>query len=341
MITNAGHALRRAWHRLADAAAPPPVILMYHRIAQDAQDPWQLCVSPANFAAQMQVIRQRRRPMRLAELTRQLQQGQCPRGAVVITFDDGYRDNLLTALPVLEANDVPATVFCTAGYIGVEEPFWWDRLATLLLAPERLPPTLALDVNGQQWRKDVGSAESYPAAERASDRSATSDSTDASPRLALYREVWGWLRPLADADRALALAAIAGWSADAGADETPIALSHQQLSALAASPLIEIGAHSVTHAALPALAPQEQRHEIGQSKAQLEAMIGRPVLNFAYPFGDQSNQTAALVRDAGFHSSCTTAAGAVRTGTDLFQLPRIGVGDWDGETFAQSLRGMR
>jgi peptidoglycan/xylan/chitin deacetylase (PgdA/CDA1 family) len=318
--------LRKVWQRLVDAAAQPPLILMYHRIAQDAQDPWQLCVSPANFAAQMQVIRRRRRPMRLAELTRQLQQGQCPRGAVVITFDDGYRDNLLAALPVLEAGDVPATVFCTAGYVGREQPFWWDRLATLLLAPERLPPTLALDVGGQQWRKDLGNA--------------ASNNGDASPRLAFYREVWGRLRPLAEADRQQALAAIAEWSADAGAAEAPVALSHQQLSALAASPLIEIGAHSVTHAALPALTPAEQCAEIGQSKALLENLINRPVLNFAYPFGDQSPETAALVRDAGFHSSCTTATGAVHAGTDLFQLPRIGVGDWDGETFAQTLQGI-
>lgn len=330
MITNAGHPLgqrlRRAWHTLVDATTQPPLILMYHRIAQDALDPWKLCVSPANFAAQMQVIRRQRQPMRLAELTRQLQQGQCRRGAVVITFDDGYRDNLLTALPVLEANDVPATVFCTSGHVGREEPFWWDRLATLLLVPERLPPTLALDVIGQHWRHELGSA--------------ASGSADANLRLAFYGEVWSWLRPLADGDRQEALKALAEWSGDAALAEAPIALSHEQLRALAASPLIEIGAHSVTHAALPALAPAEQRREIGRSKAQLEAMIGRPVLNFAYPFGDQSPETAALVRDAGFHSSCTTATGAVRAGVDLFALPRIGVGDWDGETFAKTLQGI-
>lgn len=326
MIANAVGRWRRAWQRLADGAAQPPLILMYHRIAQDALDPWQLCVSPANFAAQMQVIRRRRRPMALAELMRQLQQGRCPSGAVVVTFDDGYRDNLLAALPVLEASDVPATVFCTAGYVGSEQSFWWDRLAALLLAPERLPPTLAIDVGNLHWRQDLGPA--------------VSSNSEPGARLAFYREFWARLRPLAEADRALALEAIAAWSADAGVAQTPIALSHQQLSTLAASPLIEIGAHSVTHAALPALTPEAQRREIGQSKAQLEAMIGRPVRHFAYPFGDQSAETATLVRDAGFQSSCTTEHGAVRAGTDLFQLPRIAVGNWDGNTFAQALQGI-
>ena len=255
---------------------------------------------------------------------RQLRQGRCPSGAVVVTFDDGYRDNLLAALPVLEASDVPATVFCTAGYVGSEQPFWWDRLAALLLAPTRLPPTLALDVSGRQWQVALGPA-------------ATGDS---AARLAFYREVWGWLRPMTDADRTLALEAIAAWSTDAALAPTPATLSAQQLRELAASPLIDIGAHSVTHAALPALAPEQQRDEIAQSKAQLEAMLGRAVQHFAYPFGDQSAETAVLLRQAGFLSSCTTEHGAVRAGADLFQLPRIAVGDWDGETFSRTLQGV-
>jgi peptidoglycan/xylan/chitin deacetylase (PgdA/CDA1 family) len=326
VIINVGQRLRRAWRRLADGAAPPPLILMYHRIAQDALDPWQLCVSPANFAAQMQWISRQRRPMPLAELTQQLRHGQCPRGAVVVTFDDGYRDNLLAALPVLEASNVPATVFCTTGYVGCEEPFWWDRLAALLLAPQRLPPTLALNVNGEHWRMDLGAA--------------AIDNGEPDARVTFYREVWSRLRPLTDADRALALDTIAEWSGSTDVAQTPIALTQQQLAALAASPLIEIGAHSVTHAALPALAAEAQRREIVHSKTHLEAMTGRAVRHFAYPFGDQSAETASLVRDAGFASSCTTEHGAVRAGTDPFQLPRIAVGDWDGERFAHALQGI-
>ena len=314
---------------------------MYHRIAQDAQDPWNLCVSPANFAEQMDVVRRRRRPMRLAELTAQLKQGRCPRGAVVVTFDDGYRDNLLAALPVLEAFDVPATIFCTAGFIGRDESFWWDGLASLLLRPDCLPPTLALDVGGHRMHKTLGNAAGYSSAQRAADRGKEHDN-DASPRLCFYREVWAWLRPLAESDRARALKAVADWSVGAGGQlaNAPAALSREQVSRLAASALIEIGAHSVTHAALPALPPPQQRDEIGRSKAQLEELVGRPVLHFAYPFGDQSPETAALVREAGFDSSCTTASGAVRARTDLFHLPRIGIGDWDGDRFAKSLRNV-
>jgi peptidoglycan/xylan/chitin deacetylase (PgdA/CDA1 family) len=343
VITSAGHVLgrrlRRRWRRLADAVAPPPLILMYHRIAEDDLDPWRLCVSPKNFAAQMDVLRRTRQPMRLDDLTRDLEQGRCPRAAVVVTFDDGYRDNLLAALPVLEAFDVPATVFCTAGVVGGERAFWWDQLAGLLLGPELLPPVLALDLGGQQQRIELQAAARHGAADRAADRRRQDDEAPASARLGFYREVWGWLRPLAEADRTRALEQIAQWSGAPGAD-VPRPLSREQAQALAASPLIDIGAHSVTHAALSTLAPAAQRAEIGHSKARLEALVGRPVVSFAYPFGDQGADTAALVREAGFRSSCTTETGAVRAQTDPFQLPRIAVGDWNGDTLARALRSV-
>lgn len=333
---------RNAWRRVADAVAPPPVILMYHRIAQDELDPWKLCVSPQNFAAQMEFIHRRRRLMRLAALIEQLERGQCPRGAVVVTFDDGYRDNLYSALPVLEAFAVPATVFCTAGYVGSDQTFWWDRLASLLLGPEQLPAVLALEAGSEHERVDLridlGIAARYNAADRASDRRRQRDDDPASARLRFYREVWAWLRPLINADRAAALEQLAQWSAADGGD-APRPLTREQALTLAASPLIEIGAHSMTHAALSTLSPAAQHHEIAQSKAQLEALVGQPVKSFAYPFGDQSADTAALVRAAGFVSSCTTQANVIRAGADVFQLPRMAVGDGDATTLAKTLRG--
>lgn len=319
--------------------APPPLILMYHRIAEDDLDPWQLCVSPKNFAAQMNLLRRTRQPMRLFDLTRELKQGRCPRRAVVVTFDDGYRDNLQAALPVLEAFEVPATVFCATGIVGSERAFWWDQLAGLLLGPDLLPPLLVLEVGGQPKRVELHASARYDTADRAADRRRQDDEAPASPRLGFYRQVWEWLRPLAETKRAAALDQIARWSSSADAD-VPRPLSREQARALAASPLIEIGAHSVTHAALSTLAPAAQRAEILQSKLQLEALVERPVLHFAYPFGDQGADTATLVREAGFRASCTTEAAAVRPGTDPFQLPRITVGDWDADTLARTLRSV-
>jgi peptidoglycan/xylan/chitin deacetylase (PgdA/CDA1 family) len=115
---------------------------------------------------------------------------------------------------------------------------------------------------------------------------------------------------------------------------TPTTLTNAELRTLSASDLIDIGAHSKTHATLSTLPPDAQHAEIMQSKTQLETLTGRAVSSFAYPFGNQGAETARLVRDAGFRAACTTEAAAVRAGADPFQLPRMAVGDWNAATLA-------
>lgn len=329
-----------AWRRAVSAVMPAPVILMYHRVANDDIDPWGLCVSPANFAAQMAFLRARRRPLRLAELTEQLERGRRPRAAVVVTFDDGYRDNLEAALPVLEREQVPATVFCTAGAIGSGQAFWWDRLAALLLRPELLPTSLNLHLGGTTLVHELGDARRYDASQRAADR-CRPDDAHASPRLRLYRTVWSQLRPLAPGARDAALAQIERWSPAAESHATALPLSVDQARSLAASRWIEIGAHSVSHAALPELDADSQREEIVQAKQRLEALVARSVTSFAYPFGAESAECVARVRDAGFRRSCTTETAAVGREADPLRLPRLAVGDWDAATLERALRQLQ
>lgn len=94
------------------------LILVYHRIAEVKVDPWELAVRPDHFAEQLQVIRRLGRPLSLRELVRSMRNGGIPRRAIVVTFDDGYADNLLQAKPLLDRADVPATVFLTAGALA-------------------------------------------------------------------------------------------------------------------------------------------------------------------------------------------------------------------------------
>jgi peptidoglycan/xylan/chitin deacetylase (PgdA/CDA1 family) len=107
-------------------------------------------------------------------------------------------------------------------------------------------------------------------------------------------------------------------------------LTADEARRLASSRGIEIGAHSVTHAVLPSLAPAAQSQEIGRSKEHLEKLLNRPITGFAYPFGDYSSETAELVRTAGFEFACTTEPDGIRRNSDRFRLPRLGVEDSDG-----------
>jgi peptidoglycan/xylan/chitin deacetylase (PgdA/CDA1 family) len=137
---------------------------MYHRVAAPAVDPWNLCVSPQNFAGHMQALSEMADVLPLQDLPANLRSGRRSRAVAAVTFDDAYLDNLTTAKPVLDALNIPATVFVPTGWIGDPRPMWWDRLAHLLLAAEVLPETLEIHAQGEDfsWRNRMPTSPARP-----------------------------------------------------------------------------------------------------------------------------------------------------------------------------------
>src|SRR6185437_3528364 len=119
--------------RLPGTVPIAPTILMYHRVADVAVDPWRLAVSPGWFERQMADLARHRSPMPVGELVDRLRRGTAPKDAVAVTFDDGYVDNLVYAKPILAEYGIPATLFLPTGSVGQPEEFWWDELAKLTL----------------------------------------------------------------------------------------------------------------------------------------------------------------------------------------------------------------
>ena len=302
--------------------APKAIVLLYHRVAQVPTDPQLLCVTPTHFAEHLDVLRQEYHPLSLHSLRRRLTTNFWVPRSVVLTFDDGYADVLCQAKPLLEAAEVPATVFVTSGKVGEGREFWWDELERLVLLPNSLPPTLELNVAGQAHAWAVGNS---------------------GKRRALYDELHGLLRPLDDTERQQALAWLAAWAGveRVGRPEYR-ALTGEELCTLSEGGLVEVGAHTVTHLVLSALSLTAQRVEIAESKRQLEAILGQPVTSFSYPYGgkdDYNAETLESVRAAGFDCACSNFPGLITWETDPFQIPRHLVRDWDGDEFARRLAG--
>ena len=243
----------RLLQRLKNAAVrqidPPVVVLLYHRVTVLPTDPEQLAVSPDNFRAHLAYLKENFRLVRLEEDWTALSEP-----AVCITFDDGYADNALEALPILEAAGVPATFFVSTGNLGTDHGFWWDQMERILLHEERLPASFSLADRqfGREW----------PTATMAQ-------------RQALYATL-NVLGQKVDAER------LEGWLEQlrtwAGQKDTGAGLNRSlnssELQRLAASPWATIGAHTVSHAALSALTDEQQRHEIFTSKETLEEQVG-------------------------------------------------------------------
>jgi len=110
---------------------PGVAVLLYHRVVPVVKDDrFSLQVSEENFREQMRWLKSRYPVLPLDRAIGDLERGTLPeRHVVSLTFDDGYRDNLTRALPILEELDLPATFFISTGFVMSGKPFWWDRLA--------------------------------------------------------------------------------------------------------------------------------------------------------------------------------------------------------------------
>ncbi len=317
------------------------LILMYHRVAEVDSDPWGLCVSPRHFSEQMEVLKEYGTPLDLSRFVQALRGGHLPPRPIVVTFDDGYLDNLSAAAPLLERYEVPATVFLVSGAIGRGREFWWDELERVLLHPGPLPRDLQLTVGGNVQSWSLAGATDYGSDSFLSHRGWRALSQDdPTPRHSLFRSLYFLLQPLAEQERLRLMDDLLTWAGRKPSTRSECRpVTAEEALALGQAELVGIGAHTVTHPLLSALSPSEQSFEIQRGKEALEELLGRPVSHFSYPYGGLTSETVALVRENGFSCAVTTAGVPVDPGADPFQLPRVPVENWNGDEFAKWFSG--
>jgi peptidoglycan/xylan/chitin deacetylase (PgdA/CDA1 family) len=278
-------------------------VLTYHRV--DEPDgapllyPGLLSATPAEFEEQMLFVATRYRPISLADLL-EVRRGRAslPRRAVLVTFDDAYRDFAEHAWPRLRRLGVPVTLFVATAY--PDRPvlaFWWDRLwAALTLAP---PGAQVETPDGQ-----------------------TALVTEAD-RLRAYRSLRRHLKALPDGRLQGELERLVG-RFEQPATVSPV-LGWDELRALAGEG-VALAPHTRTHPLLDRVPRERVREEIVGSLEDLEREIGtvRPVL--AYPSGGLSDSVVDVVREVGFELAFSTKRGNNRIGrADWLRLRRLHV----------------
>jgi peptidoglycan/xylan/chitin deacetylase (PgdA/CDA1 family) len=296
------------------------LVLGYHRIG-GGDDPFGLAVSVKRFAAQIEILARKTRPVRLSDGMRTVSGGTIPRRTVAVTFDDGYRDTYEEALPVLERTGVFATVFVSTGCPGRE--FWWDELTRIVMGSNARPDELKIEIGDRLRSWAFGSRPTHPGA------------AEAAARRTLLTSIANELRPLRPRAREDAMAAIRAWAGQVSGDGSTRAraLTIGELKQLAASEYIEIGAHTVSHPVLSLLTRDEQREEVHQSRIDLQSVAGAPVTSFSYPHGAYSAETRKIVAEAGFTIACCSKPDVLRPTSDALSVPRLWVSDQDARSF--------
>ncbi len=317
------------------------IILMYHRVfdVPEQNDPWSLAVSPAHFEEHVKVLKELTQPVTLQEMAKSTKRAPNGKKKSVITFDDGYADNYRYARPILEKHKVPATFFVVSGTIDSPREFWWDELEQLVLAPDDLPEAFNLTLSDKTYQWTVTSAFERKNLRYDEGVFQIPENKTSISRIDLYFILWQILSHSSSEAKRDALDQIGLWKGcPVVARETHLPLRRQELQSMSASALCEIGAHTVSHPLLSALSLQEQSTEIGQGRADLETMIGKPVRSFSYPHGDHDEHTLSILGKMRFDCACTTVQKPVLKGADPMQLPRMVVLNWEAQEFKQNLK---
>lgn len=313
-----GRALKRQLHNDVNACGltywwdtkqqqPGAAIMMYHRILE-RPDPFYPDGLPLEtFRTQLEFFSRFSRVLSLDEAVGRLAQGRpLPPRCVVLTFDDGFRDTLTLAWPLLKRYRLPATLYASIN--SMERGVLWPDLLRHLLRTGR-PSEVTLETLR-------GTANSSLSFEGESDRVRTAYRVGRYLKTVPDDHKWRVLEELTEKLLGMPLAAVS---------VPGLMLSWDELRALHQDGMA-IGAHTVSHPILTQMPEPDAAREVVQSKQVLEARLNTRIDHFCYPNGqpnDFSPELEEAVSRAQFRSATSTIPGINRGTKHLFALRRI------------------
>lgn len=242
----------------------------------------------------------------------------------VLTFDDGYRDNLEVAYPVLKDLQAPFTVFVASGLIDRTTELWWEALELM-----------------------IGNHDEIVFSEEGSQDGITCQT--AEEKCACFGKLTDYLTLEASeqGQRAIIRALAGRYGVDLQALADRQMMTWDEVRQLASDPLVTIGAHTHDHFAVARLDPEAARADIEKGLQRLEDELGQRPKHFAYPYGKPNavnEQAAEIARATGFASAVTTFPGILQSANarDMMLLPRVSLNGCyqDPEIVDQYLTGV-
>jgi peptidoglycan/xylan/chitin deacetylase (PgdA/CDA1 family) len=254
------------------------------------------------------IVRLRRRGVdivSLDELHRRLVEQDYSRYFVALTFDDGYRDNLEYALPILERHQAPFALFVATSFPDRLGELWWVALERVVAAAERI----VIEIDGREhFFYCESGGRKYEA----------------------YAQLYWWLRSLADETkmRRVVRDLCRRYGVDCDSPCREFCMTWPEIAAVAKSGLATIGAHTVNHVMLSKWPLAAAREEMQRSREVIETTLGKQCDHFAFPVGDKSSagpREFQLAAELGFKTALTTRPGVLypEHREHLTALPRV------------------
>jgi len=291
-------------------------ILTLHHVRPPRPDRFQpnrlLEVSPGFLTRVIKALRRSDLDLvSLDEMHRRMVEGDFSRRSACLTFDDGYRDTLQWAYPILKEAGVPFAIYIPTSFPDRLGELWWLVLEAVIARNDRI----GLVIGGRDRKFDCRTV---------------------AEKRALFDELYWWLRSrpmeaeLREAVRNLA----AFYHVDIAAFCSELCMSWRELAELATDPLVTHRAHTVTHPTLAKLTKDNARSEMDLSRSVIEAALAVRPQHLSYPFGDRTSAGARefeIAAELGFKTAVTTRPGVLfpEHAQRLMALPRISLnGDY-------------
>ena len=277
-------------------------ILLYHRVHDD-WDPFFPAISVDTFEKHLNFLASEFNICPLEEVIEQMNGYSVPDNAIVITFDDGYKDVYDNAFPILQRLSIPATVFLTTGSVGSGNLLWHDTVFYAFRETQAL------------FLEDFGNeGQIYPL-------------RSLEEKLFAQKEILKFLWSLGEDERSYWIGRLVEMlDVSAEVNGSDLMLTWDEVRLMHASG-ISFGSHTVSHPILSSLSADRAQQEIYESKRIIEEKLAVTVKTFAYPNGrkcDYNETTKSILKEAGYYCALTTIFGANQNGQDLFELRRGG-----------------
>jgi peptidoglycan/xylan/chitin deacetylase (PgdA/CDA1 family) len=285
-------------------------ILTLHHVRPPRPDRFQpnrlLEVSPRFLDDVVQLLRRSQLDLvSLDEMHRRLTEGHSGRRFVCITLDDGYRDTLQWAYPILKRHQVPFAVYVATSFVDRLGELWWLALEAVIARSERI--TLLVDGKEQGF-----------------------DAKTAADKRHVFEQLYSYVRSLATEEelRTVVRDLSARYLVEIVEFCEELCMNWSELTQLAADPLVTIGAHTVNHVMLAKVPERSARSEMEMSRSVIEAALGTRPTHLSYPVGDRTSagpREFRIAAELGFKTAVTTRPGVLfpEHRNHLMALPRI------------------
>lgn len=286
-------------------------IIMYHGITNSDINRWTQ-VRVSEFQKQIKYISKKYYPISLHNAIANIDNRMIVKKSIVITFDDGFKNNRTEAFPILESYNVPATIFITTSFIEKNAPYcgfiWTDYIYTLLM-------TTGFDSIDFT---DYGLCKF--------------DLSNNEKRIEAQSRICHYFKKCKNDKKEKIIASLTSKllnNIDNNIYKTLRGLNWDEVRNMDANPLISFGAHTINHVILTNVRHDIMLKEIISSKNIISNQLGHPIRTFAYPNGTKEDFNAVVKNIVATNYDCalTTIEGFNSIHSDLYELKRFPVGN--------------